>query len=97
MNNKQATIKGLERLGYRETKRSRKYRTFEKMGRTYMVGKAGALRVTEGRLDESLSITAGKIHRALQELGRWPNELTVDEFRQVYVNIILPVRRQAAQ
>lgn len=69
MTRKAATIQGLLNLGYVETHRSRKYRTFEKDEATYMVGKSGALRFTRGPLSMSASKTGTKMHLAIAHVG----------------------------
>ena len=69
MNRKEATIQGLLKLGYVETFRSNKYRTFQKDEDTYMVGKSGALRFTRGALGDSGSKTGTKMHLGIAHIG----------------------------
>jgi hypothetical protein len=68
------TIAGLLAMGYKDfSPPERKYRSFHRIGqpRHYLVGKSGGLRlVLSGQqLADSLSITGGKEHRALSEVG----------------------------
>lgn len=79
---KQLTIQGLLAMGYEETFRSNKYRTFTKTapvatGFTWMVGKSGALRRTAGALADSNSYTGCVTHRAFQYVGGLSNRETL--------------------
>jgi len=72
LNNKQATLRGFEALGAKETFRSSKYRSFilEHLPQyTWLVGKSGALRRTEGPIAESISVTDGIDHIGLRLVG----------------------------
>lgn len=86
MNRKTATILGILACGYVETKRSKKYRTFEFGGRTFMVGKSGGFRRTYGSLAVSRSFTDTPLHKAYEHIGRLvesqPN-LTVSQCREI--------------
>jgi hypothetical protein len=75
MNNKQATIAGLEALGYKRTLgrvNTRKYVVYERENDAiaYLVGKSGALRYTRTTVANSVSITGMRIHKAFQLVGR---------------------------
>lgn len=73
MNNKQKTLKALSMLGLNEEHgTSKKYRVFRSGSIRYLVGKAGALRKTKTTIAGSISITDGKTHCALRELGTFP-------------------------
>jgi len=67
---KDQTIRGILLCGYVETHRSRKYRTFVKNGRTWMVGKAGGLRLSVGSsMAQSRSFTGTADHLAYAYVG----------------------------
>jgi hypothetical protein len=77
MNNKQATIAGLQKLGAVErVGASRKYRVFDFPeayrinDHFYLVGKSGALRVSSTTISASRSITDSRIHLGFQYVGR---------------------------
>lgn len=71
-NNKQLTLRGFEALGFGETFRSRKYRTFVSPASdyTWCVGKSGALRRTKGPISESISVTGGVDHIGIRLVGK---------------------------
>lgn len=81
-----ATIRGLEMLGFTWFPYLGKQRKFERyvndMGRMWKVGTHGALRSADG-----LSMTNSKLHNMLQELGRWPNDLSLAEAQTVWRNM----------
>jgi len=67
---KDQTIRGILLCGYVETHRSRKYRTFLKNGKTWMVGKAGGLRLCVSRsMTQSRSFTGTKTHLGYAYIG----------------------------
>ena len=78
--NKEATIRGLRAYGCVDSQvTSSKYEVFEapyeggglaEPRPLYLVGKSGALRVTEGNLSESVSLTDRLKHRAFRYIGR---------------------------
>lgn len=80
MNNKEATIAGLEACGYIEDRgRSSKFRCFDKPVPegvptcTYLVGKSGALRYIrpqDSAISDSVSRTNTRSHAALRYVGR---------------------------
>lgn len=92
---KAATILALQRLGYSETERSNKYRTFDDPNRvaTYLVGKSGALRtcLCGSPISKSRSLTGTRQHTAIEYVGRCaarqPN-LPVDTLRRLYVKVM---------
>lgn len=79
MNNRQATIEGLKKLGFNHVRDSAKYEIYEhpfnevqlgSNGFFHMVGKSGALRLSKGKISDSISRTGTKYHSAIKEIGR---------------------------
>ena len=89
-----ATIRGLELLGYRQiATRSMRFVSLQhpdnpNLDEVYRIGRSGALRTLRG------SLTNSNLHTRLQELGRWPNELTIDEARTVWRNLGIAYQQQ---
>lgn len=84
MTSKRDLLAGLRAIGYWEVpSTSRKYLMFARTtadgARRLLVGRSGALRLLpsdERRVDHSISLTGGKVHRAICEVGRrapYPN------------------------
>lgn len=74
MNNRDATIAGLRAVGYvRIPASTRKYILFGRpdIACHYLVGKSGALRKKkcDDPVSSSSSLTGGRFHRALREVG----------------------------
>lgn len=97
LNNKEATIAGLEACGYIEDRgRSTKFRCFDKpvpegvTTVTYLVGKSGALRYigpNGSAIADSCSRTNTKSHAAFRYVGRLAQacQLTPEEFNDIRV------------
>lgn len=97
LNNKEATIAGLEACGYIEDKgRSSKFRCFDKPVPegvptcTYLVGKSGALRYIKPQhsaISDSVSRTDTRTHAAFRYVGRIASvcEITAEQFDDIRV------------
>lgn len=68
-----ATIRGLQRIGWKQTRETGGYRIFSRDGQDYLllVGKSGALRKTYNAtvVSKSLSITGSRLHNAIKTIG----------------------------
>lgn len=95
INNKEATIRGLLAVGFSETYRSNKYRTFHREGGrvTWMVGKSGALRLTQGPLSNSITYTDKVQHRAFRYIGRLhevvKNGIDTERYQDIWKAIVV--------
>ncbi len=103
MNNRDATIAGLVAVGYtQEPIRSSKYLAFarEDVACDYLVGKSGALRKKPcgGPISTSSTLTGGRFHRALREVGRHAAQYSSTEQAQNHLlELIANSRRNDAQ